>query len=599
MQQITVPGEIPVDPSHSITTSLFEHAQTHPGRPAVAHRVGGSFVDWSTRQFVDEVFAVAKGLVGLGIEAGSRICLMAPTRLEWTLLDYAIWTAGCVPVPIYETSSSEQVEWIVSNSQAKALIVADNGLKSSKYDPIASSAPLDHIYVIDEGGIEQLKSAGAEVADEDVHQRRTSVTADDEATLVYTSGTTGRPKGCVITHRSFLWDVQQVVAVSPFFAAGESTYLFLPLAHIFARVIEVGCITAGVKLVFSTGLANLLEELSMVRPSFLLAVPRVFEKVFNGAQQRAHGDGKGAIFDKAAQTAIDYSTELQAGKVSIKTKLQHAVFDKLVYSKLRAVVGGNVKYAVSGGAALGERLGHFFRGAGITILEGYGLTETTAAATINRPDELKIGTVGKPLPGCTVAIAADSEVLIKGENVFHSYYANEEATNEAIVDGWFHTGDLGSLDSEGFLRITGRKKEIIVTAGGKNVAPAVLEDRIRGHHLVSQAMAIGDNQPFIAALVTIDPEAFEGWAANNGKAGKSVAEVSDDPVFRAEIQNAIDDANNAVSKAESIRTFRILPNDFEVGDELSQKQSVKRHVVSEKYADVIAEIYAGTEKSGV
>lgn len=599
MQQITVPGEVPVDPSHNITTSLFEHAQTHPGRPAVSHRVGGSFVDWSTRQFVDEVFAVAKGLVGLGIEPGSRICLMAPTRLEWTLLDYAIWTAGCVPVPIYETSSSEQVEWIVTNSEAKALIVSDSALKTGKYDPVASAAPLEHIFVIDEGGIEQLKSAGAEVADADVHQRRTGVTADDEATLVYTSGTTGRPKGCIITHRSFLWDVQQVVSVSPFFAAGESTYLFLPLAHIFARVIEVGCITAGVKLVFSTGITNLLEELSMVKPSFLLAVPRVFEKVFNGAQQRAHGDGKGAIFDKAAQTAIDYSTELQEGGVSIKTKLQHAVFDKLVYGKLRQAVGGNVKYAVSGGAALGERLGHFFRGVGITILEGYGLTETTAAATINRPDEMKIGTVGKPLPGCTVAIAPDGEVLIKGQNVFAGYYANDEATNEAIQDGWFHTGDLGSLDADGFLSITGRKKEIIVTAGGKNVAPAVLEDRIRGHYLVSQAMAIGDNQPFIAALVTIDAEAFETWAANNGKTGKSVTDVADDPVFRAEIQTAIDDANNAVSKAESIRTFRILPIDFEVGDELSQKQSVKRHVVSEKYADVIAEIYAGTEKSGV
>lgn len=599
MQQFTTPGEVPVDPDHNLTTALFQHAETNPGRPAVAHRVGGSFVDWSTKQFVDEVQAVAKGFIGLGIEPGARICIMSPTRLEWTVLDFAIWAAGCVPVPIYETSSPKQVEWIVTNSEAVALVVADEDLKAAKYDPVAEAAPLEHVYVLDSGALEELKAAGAEVSDEVALERRTAAGADDEATLVYTSGTTGQPKGCVITHGNFLWDVQQIVEISPFFAAGETTLLFLPLAHIFARVIEAGCVTAGVKLVFATGIDKLLEELAMVKPSFLLAVPRVFEKVFNGAQQRAHNEGKGAIFDRAAQVAIDYSTELQNGGVSLKTKLQHAVFDKLVYNKLRAAVGGNVKYAVSGGAALGERLGHFFRGAGITILEGYGLTETTAGATINRPDAMKVGTVGKPLPGCTVAIAEDGEILIKGGGVFEGYYANKDATDEAIVDGWFHTGDLGSLDAEGYLRITGRKKEIIVTAGGKNVAPAVIEDGIRGHFLVSQAMVVGDDQPFIAALITIDPEAFETWAENNGKAGKSVADLTDDAVLKAEIQNAIEMGNSLVSKAESVRTFRILPVDFEVGEELSQKQSVKRHVVSEKYAAVIDEIYAGKEKSGV
>jgi long-chain acyl-CoA synthetase len=598
VQEYTSPGEVAIDPSDNLTRALWAAAETKPGNAAVAVRVGDRFVEWSNKQLADEVLAVAKGLKAKGIGPGDCVAIFSSTRLEWTILDFAIWAAGGTTVPIYETSSAEQVAWIISDSGTKAIMIETPELRDV-YGEVEGELPgCEHALVIDEGAIEELRQAGASISDEDMRAVADAVIGEDLATIVYTSGTTGRPKGCLITHGNFVWDATQVEAgAKEFFREGEKTLLFLPLAHIFARIIQTASIRAGVTLGYSTGIPNLMEELGMFKPTFLLAVPRVFEKVFNGAQQKAHGDGKGKIFDKAADVAVNFSKAQADGSVPLGLKIQHTIFDKLVYSKLRAAVGGNVRYAVSGGAALGERLGHFFNGVGILILEGYGLTETTAGATINRPDAYKIGTVGKPVPGASVRIAADGEVLIKGGNVFQGYYNNEEATKESMTDdGWYHTGDIGSLDGEGYLRITGRKKEIIVTAGGKNVAPAVLEDRMRGHFLVSQSMVIGDNQPFIAALITIDPEAFEPWAEENGKSGRKVADLVDDPDLRAEIQKAVDDANKAVSKAESIRTFRILPEDFEVGVELSQKMSVKRHVVSEKFAGTIEDIYAGAKK---
>ena len=593
MQEYTTPGEVAVAEEETLTTSLFEAYDQHPTRPAFATRVGSTFQTISTKAFVDEVMEVAAGLMGLGIEAGDRVCIMSPTRYEWTVLDYAIWSAGAVTVPIYETSSAEQVEWIVGNSGAKALIVDDAELKA-RFDEVAGQLPdCENVFVIEDGALEEIKGNAGDIDAAAVRARAGERTGSDLATLVYTSGTTGRPKGVELTHTNFVWDVTQVVDVAgDFFRAGESTLLFLPLAHIFARLIQVGCVRSGVLLAYSTGIPQLLEELSILKPTFLLAVPRVFEKVFNGAQQRAHAEGKGKIFDKAAQIAIDYSRAEQSGNIPFALKAQHAIFDKLVYGKLRDALGGRVRYAVSGGAALGERLGHFFNGIGVTILEGYGLTETSAGATINSPDAFKIGTVGRPLPGGSVRIAEDGEILLRTGGVMRGYYKNDEATKESITeDGWFHTGDLGAIDNQGYLSITGRKKEIIVTAGGKNVAPAPLEDRIRSHFLVSQAMVVGDDRKFVSCIVTIDPEAFEPWAEQNGKGGHKIADLVEDPELRAEVQKAIDDANMSVSKAESIREFRILPVDFEVGEELSQKQSVKRHVVSAKYADTIEDIY--------
>ncbi len=600
MQEYTSPGEVAVADDTNLTTSLFAAAEAYPNRPALARRVGGQFADTTTRQFLEEVTEVAAGLMGLGIKAGSKICVMSSTRHEWTILDYAIWAAGCVTVPIYETSSSEQVEWIVKDSGAVAIFVEDAELKG-RFDEVASKLKkCKHVFVIDDGALQKVKGEAGDTTADAVRKRAEAVKADDVATIVYTSGTTGRPKGCVLTHRNFVWDAQQVAKLAEeFFRPGMSTLLFLPLAHIFARVIQVGCVQAGVRLGYSTGIPQLMEELGMYKPDFLLSVPRVFEKVYNGAKQKAHDESplKGRIFDMAAATAIEWSEATTGpGKPSMGLELRHKLFDALVYSKLRAAMGGRAKYAVSGGAALGSRLGHFFNGVGVLILEGYGLTETTAGATLNRPTAFKIGTVGQPVPGASVRIAADGEILLRGGGVFQGYHANEEATAEVLEDdGWFHSGDIGELDDEGFLRITGRKKEILVTAGGKNVAPAVLEDRMRAHPLVSQCMVVGDGEPFIAALVTIDPEAFPAWCERNGKSG-SLADLLEDTDLRAEVQAAVDDANKAVSKAESIRTYRILPEDFEVGVELSQKMSVKRHVVSQKYADVIKEIYADVER---
>jgi long-chain acyl-CoA synthetase len=598
MQEYTSPGEVAVAADANLTRVVWETARSAPDRPTLAERQGDRFVDWSARRFADEVLALAKGLVALGVEPGQRVCLYSSTRLEWTLLDYAVWAAGAVTVPIYETSSAEQVEWIVSDSDAVAILIETPELEAT-WSQVATRLPAcAHALVLEAGALDQLRVAGAEVGEEVVRARADAVGPDDLATIVYTSGTTGRPKGCLLTHGNFVWTMSQAQSVLPeVFRPGGRTLLFLPLAHIYARVIQTMCVTTGVTLAFSSGIPQLPEELRIYQPPFVLAVPRVFEKIYNGARQKAQAEGKASIFDRAVDVAERYSRQQAAGRPSVGTRLQHAVFDRLVYGKLRTAMGGQLTYAMSGGAALGERLGHVFHGMGVTILEGYGLTETTAPHTASQPGALRIGTVGRPLPGASVRIADDGEVLLKGGNIFRGYHHAPEATAEVLTgDGWFHSGDIGALDDAGYLRITGRKKEIIVTAGGKNVAPAVLEDRLRGHALVSQSMVVGEKQPFVAALVAIDPEAFALWAPANGAAGATVADLIDDPRLHAEVQRAVDDANRAVSKAESIRTFRILPEDFVVGEELSQKLSVKRYVVAEKYADVIDDIYAGADR---
>ncbi|MDP9021979.1 MAG: AMP-dependent synthetase/ligase [Actinomycetota bacterium] len=597
MREFTGPGAATIAPDTNLTETLWERERVQPHRAALAHRVGGQFVDVSVRQFAERVRRLAAGLIGLGIEPGQRVAVMSRTRIEWTLLDYAIWSAGAVTVPIYETSAADQMEWILADSEAVAAIFENVELRS-RYDEAASRLPAcKHAFVIDDGGLDELSAHGAEVDDEQVLGRARTVTAEDLATIVYTSGTTGRPKGCVLTHGNLVWDLTQVGVGAPeLFRDGRSTLLFLPLAHIFGRIIQCVCVAERVKIGYATDPTKLTEELPLFQPTFLLSVPRVFEKIYNGAQAKAYADGKGRIFDVASRVAIDHSRGTQVGRVPFKTRALHTVFDKLVYSKLRSAVGGRVEYSVSGGAALGERLGHFFNGAGITVLEGYGLTETSAGATLNTPSHLRIGTVGRPLPGCTVRIADDGEILIKGGNVFSGYWNDDEATREAIDDdGFLHSGDLGQLDADGFLRITGRKKEIIVTAGGKNVAPALLEDRIRAHRLVSQAMVVGDGRPFIAALITLDPEEVGRWAEQHSKPGRTPAEVVDDADLRAEVQTAVDQANHAVSRAESIRAFRILPDDFTIeGGELTPTLKVRREVVTERHAAAIEELYSAT-----
>lgn len=599
MREFATPATTVVPDGFNLSDLVVENAIAAPHRVQFRRQAEGRWEDVTCRDFLAEVTAVAKGLVASGVAAGDRVAIMSRTRYEWTLADFALWTAGAVPVPIYETSSAEQVEWILSDAGAVGVFVEQAG-HATVVEKVRDATPdLVHVWSFDEGGIEALVEAGRGVSDADIESRRRTLRADSLATLIYTSGTTGRPKGCELTHANFKSGVDNVAAcLDGVFGPGRSTLLFLPLAHVFARAIEVGCVSSGVTMGHTADVANLLDDLVVFQPTFVLSVPRVFEKIYNGAQAKATADGKGKIFDRAAAVAIAYSEALAVGGPSILLKAQHALFDRLVYGKLRARLGGRVEFAVSGGAPLGARLGHFFRGTGVTILEGYGLTETTAGSTINTPGAISVGSVGQPIPASAVKIGDDGEVLLKGPHVFSGYWKNPQATADAFdADGWFCTGDIGELDEQGFLSITGRKKEIIVTAAGKNVAPAVLEDRIRAHPLVSQCMVVGDNRPYIAALVTLDREALAGWLAIHGRGTEALptqlTSLADDPEVLAGVQAAVDDANLAVSKAEAIKRFVVLPVDFtEEGGQLTPTLKLKRSTVMSDFASAVDGLYS-------
>jgi long-chain acyl-CoA synthetase len=613
VQELHVASTIGTLIQNNTADFVYDNAANRPQHTALRRRVKGAWVDVTSAQFAAEVTATAKGLIAAGIAPGDRVAVMSKTRYEWTVADFALFTVGAVVVPIYETSSAEQVEWILSDSGARGAFV-ETEAHAAIVESVRDRAPdLIAVWQFDKGELEQLGTTGAEVGDEEVTKRRTAVTLDDLASIIYTSGTTGRPKGCTLTHRNFITDATEVLAIThEFFNAGTSTLLFLPIAHVFGRAIEVGALAAGCTLGHSSDIKNLLDDLAAFRPTFVLAVPRVFEKVYNGAKQKAHGAGKGKIFDAAESVAIRYSQATEHGTAPLLLRLQHAVFDKLVYGKLRAALGGQCVAAVSGGAPLGARLGHFFRGVGITIYEGYGLTETTAGIAVNRPGALKVGTVGRPIGGATVKVAEDGELLFKSPVVFSGYWQNEDATRDAFSEdgdggnggrpatarGWFHTGDIGEIDADGFITITGRKKELIVTAGGKNVAPAVLEDRVRAHWLVGQVLVVGDQQPFIGALVTIDPESLPVWLEQNGRAADTpVADLVDDPALLAEIQSAVDEANKAVSKAVSIRKFTILGTDWtEAGGQITPSLKLKRGVVMKENAEQIDALYSGSKR---
>jgi len=595
LREYAVPALVPTDPDKNLTDLVVTNATEAPHAVVLSRPVGGRWQDVTAREFLAEVTALAKGLVAAGVQAGDRVALMSKTRYEWTLTDFAIWFAGAITVPIYETSSAEQVQWILSDSGCVAVVVETNAHGATVAEVRDSIPALKDVWTIDSGAIEEISLAGGDVPAEEIAHRRSTLSGPSIATIIYTSGTTGRPKGCELTHSNFI-DISAnagmklaEVVKSP----GASTLLFLPLAHVFARFIQILCVTARVRMGHTADVKNLLEDFAVFRPTFVLAVPRVFEKIYNSAEARAEAGGKGRIFAEAAATAIAYSEAMDTGGASLLLKLRHLILDRLVYGKLRDAMGGQVAWSVSGGAPLGARLGHFFRGIGVTILEGWGLTETTAPATVNTPERIKIGTVGRPLPGVSIKVGDDGELLVKGVNVLLGYFNNPQATAEALEDGWFHTGDIGEIDDDGFVKITGRKKEILVTAGGKNVVPSVLEDRLRAHPLVSQTIVVGDQRPYVGALVTLDPEMLPTWLSNQGKRPMDVGAAAEDPAVRAEIQSAVDQANKAVSKAESIRRFEVLAVDFTEADgHLTPKQSLKRNVVMKEFANEVESLYS-------
>ncbi|KKW62752.1 AMP-dependent synthetase/ligase [Mycolicibacterium elephantis] len=597
MREFSSPATFTVGEHDNVVSCVFEHERNDPDHVIFQRLIDGVWTDVTCKQAAEQIRSAALGLIARGVNPGDRVALLSATRYEWPIVDFAIQAVGALTVPIYETSSAEQVKFVLENSGA-VLLFAETDAHADKVSHLTNELPqLREVLRIETSGtpaLEALAEAGKSVDARELEDRLAGIRSANPATLIYTSGTTGTPKGCQLTHSNLVYEIRGAKDCFPaLLDKGEKMLVFLPLAHVLARAITLAAFANKVTLGFTSDIKNLVPTFAVFKPTLVVSVPRVFEKVYNTAEQNARNDGKGRIFEIAANTAIEYSKSLDTGGPGLLLRAKHAVFDRLVYGKLRAALGGECRASISGGAPLGARLGHFYRGVGLTVYEGYGLTETSAAITVNRVDDLKIGSVGKLLPGNSMRLNEDNELLVKGGVVFSGYWRNEEETKAVFSDGWFHTGDLGDIDDDGFLTIIGRKKEIIVTAGGKNVAPAILEDRLRAHPLISQAMAVGDAKPFVGALITIDPEAIDGWKERNAKnANASVGDLATDPDLIAEIDLAVKEANQAVSKAEAIRKFRILPVDFtEDTGELTPTLKVKRKVVAEKFAADIEAIY--------
>ncbi|KQO65092.1 AMP-dependent synthetase/ligase [Curtobacterium sp. Leaf261] len=576
---------------------LTNRAAETPDRAILAERHGDAWTPIPARDVLVRVRGIARGLVAAGLEPGAHVAILSRTRLEWTLVDFAIWQAGLVSVPVYETSSPDQVRHILRDSEAVAVIV-ESEEHARRVASVAADLPLlGQHWTIDGGGLEDLTRLGEGVTDADLEERVAAVTGHDDATIIYTSGSTGRPKGCVLRHDNFTALIDGAAEAMPEVVEdGASTLLFIPMAHVFARFIAVMSVGTGVLVGHEPDTKDLMHAVSTFRPTFLLAVPRVFEKIYNAAEQKATIAGRGRVFRMAATTAVAHSEALARGRVGLGLRARFRLFDRLVYVKLRDAMGGRVSFAISGSAPLSPRLAHFFRSVGVLILEGYGLTETTAPATVNRAAEVRIGSVGRALPGVEVRIDDDGEILVRGVDVFDRYWNDPDATAAAFVDGWFRTGDIGALDGAGILTVTGRAKELIVTASGKNVAPAPLEDGIREHPLIAQVVVVGEGRPFIAALVTLDREMLPGWCAANGIApALSPGAAAYDERVHAAVQDAIDAANGRVSRAESVRSFTVIDADLsEASGHLTPKLTVKRQRVLEEFAADVDHIYSGS-----
>ncbi len=606
MREFTVPPMAAAPHVGGLADVVFDYAEEDPHRVALGRKdADGRWRDVTSATFRDEVLALAKGLIAHGVRFGDRVALMSRTRYEWTLFDFALWAVGAQSVPVYPTSSAEQVLWMLHDAEVSAVMVEHEDHAMTIASVIDRLPQLKRLWQLDADAVTELVGAGAHIEDEVVHRHRRAVTPDSVATVIYTSGTTGRPKGCVITHANFMFETETMASrwESVFHSKpGDeaATLLFLPLAHVFGRMVEVTAIRGRVKLGHQPELSAkaLMPDLVSFRPTFILAVPYIFEKVFNGARRKAEAEGRIGPFDKAVDIAVKYAEAMEARAFgtgpgpSAGLRMQHQFFDKVVYKKVREAMGGRIRHAMSGGSGMERQLGLFFAGAGVTVYEGYGLTETTAAATANPPERTRYGTVGQPIPGTTVHIADDGEIWVYGANVFGGYLGDPKSTDAVLNDGWLATGDLGALDEDGYLTITGRKKEILVTSGGKSVSPAGLEERVRAHPLVAQCIVVGNDRPYIAALVTVDQESVEHWLAMQGRQAMSPGELVRDPDLEMEVRRAVVAANTAVSQAESIRTFRILAHQFtEEHGLLTPSLKLKRKAIETAYASEVDALY--------
>ena len=593
MTEFAAPPASKPFPVQNLSRLVFKNAEEAPDEVAVLRLVGSEWKEVTCAQYLDEVKGVAKGLIARGVKPGDRLAIMSHTRYEWSLIAWAAWVAGAVTVPIYETSSPSQCDWILTDSGSTFAVVENLELREVM---TSGTDWKGDVLVIENDLVAQLTEAGAAISDEELEKASLAMGHEDPCAIVYTSGTTGNPKGCEIVHGGFGGVVVSVEEqLQDAFKPNSRTLIFLPLAHVLARILEVACFYKRVAVAHEPDTNKVVERLAEIHPTFLVSVPRVLEKVYNSAAARAEnaGGATAKIFRAAVQTAIDYSKAIEGGgQPSTGLKIKQKLFSKLVYSKLHDALGGECERVISGGGPLGARLGHFFRGAGFDVLEGYGLTESSGVLTVNPIGKAKIGTVGTPIPGVTIRIAEDGEVLAKAKTLFKGYWRNPEANEEAWTGDWYHTGDIGELDADGYLTITGRKKDIIVTAGGKNVSPSQLEDLLTSDPLISQAVVVGDNRSYVAALVTIDPETFPAWRDKHGKTGE-VADLLQDGDLVAAVQDAVDRANRSVSRAESIRKFRILSDEFSVeSGELTPTLKLKRNVVHERFGHEIENLYA-------
>ncbi|WP_405635676.1 AMP-dependent synthetase/ligase [Streptomyces sp. NBC_01178] len=608
VQEVSVPAFAPPVRRGSLAEIPFDNARVDPAAPVLSRKdAEGAWQDVSAADFAAEVRAVAKGLMAEGLRAGDRIAIMARTTYEWTLLDFAAWAAGLVTVPIYPTSSAFQARWILQDSGAVACAVETKEQGRLISQERKQLGDLAHLWQFATGAIGHLKTLGKDIPDAAVAARRAALEPETPATLIYTSGTTGRPKGCVLTHGNFFAEVDNAIELlHPVFKSVSkdpaSTLLFLPLSHVFGRMVAIGCLRARVRLGHAPSIRteDLLADLAGFRPTFLLAIPYVLEKVYNTGRATAEKMGRASSFDRAARIAQRYGKAVEAAEhgtgpgPGLGLRAARALYDPLVYRRIRAALGGKVRYVICGGSPLGRRLAAFYEGAGIGVFEGYGLTETTAAHTVTPPLRPRLGTVGWPLPGTSVRIAEDGEVLLKGGQVFRGYWdgARAQAAPALLADDWFPTGDLGALDEDGYLTITGRKKDIIITSGGKNVTPAPLEDWLRAHPLVSQCMVVGDNRSFITALITLEPDGIQHWRRMTKKQDVPMRELIHDEELRTSLQKAVDEANRLVSRAESIRKFTVLPVDFtEEKGHLTPSLKLKREAIARDFATEIEELY--------